>query len=247
MGVIFNVVDRIHNIIVKFVRAYLPEAKKPYYLKPVHQPTLDIHGVASKADVYNIGINPKVIEDGLTGGLYLIRYLAADGYRIKTPLFDLHIRVPGEYDGTETCLPEGLNPMVRLRPSTDYRGYVKEHVKIDFSGEDQPKGLISEFFCVAENAYNIFTAGSQFVLTGSYIRACGPDPSCGVYFVPVDDPSGEVKVTPLAKNSRSEIIGICPQTGHQYNRILIRTQYMGSSSKFLKTVRTIQGQIIEEV
>ena len=247
MSVVFDVIDKIHSIIVKYVPTYLPKAKKPYNLKPVHQPALDVHGVASKADVYNITTAPAVIEAGLNDGLRLIRYLAADGYRITTPLFNLRIRVPGEYEGTETCLPDGVHPVVRLVSSAEYRAYVKENVKVDFSGLEPLKGFISGFFDVDENAYNaLFAAGDQFILTGSDIRAEGPDPACGVFFVPVDDPSQEVRVTRIARNSQSQIIGICPQTGHQYNKIVIRTQYSGSSSRFLKTVRTIESSFVIE-
>jgi len=50
-----------HKIAVKFVHAFLPDVKKHYNLKAVHQPELYVHGIASKADVYNIGTSPKVI------------------------------------------------------------------------------------------------------------------------------------------------------------------------------------------
>ena len=109
MAIDFTVKDVMHKIQVKFIHAFLPEAKKAYYLKAVHQQELDIHGIASKADTYNISTSPKTIEEGLTVGLKLIEYLTADGFKIKTPLFTLRLRVPGEYDGSETHLPaEGL-------------------------------------------------------------------------------------------------------------------------------------------
>ncbi|MDR2053634.1 MAG: hypothetical protein LBP80_09485 [Treponema sp.] len=73
----------------KFVHAFLPDAKKPYNLKAVFQPELDIHGIASKAEVYNIEADPRVIEEGFTAACELIYYLAADGYKIKTPVFNL--------------------------------------------------------------------------------------------------------------------------------------------------------------
>jgi hypothetical protein len=60
----FKVKDIIHKITAKFVHAFLPGAKKPYYLRAVFQPELDIHGIASKAEVYNIETDPKVIEEG---------------------------------------------------------------------------------------------------------------------------------------------------------------------------------------
>ena len=53
MALDFTVKDVMHRIAVKFVHAFLPDAKKPYNLKAVHQPELDIHGITSKADVYN--------------------------------------------------------------------------------------------------------------------------------------------------------------------------------------------------
>jgi hypothetical protein len=144
MAIDFNVNDVMHRIVVKFIHAFLPEAKKPYNLKAVHQPELDIHGVASKADVYNIGTSAKVIEEGLTAGMRLIGYLAADGFRINTPLFNLKIRVSGEYDGSETRLPDGIFPVARLQTSAAFRKYLKERVKVDFSGIDQSDGLIAE-------------------------------------------------------------------------------------------------------
>ena len=54
MALDFIVKDVIHKLMAKYVHAYLPDAKKPYNLKAVFQPELDIHGIASKAEVYNI-------------------------------------------------------------------------------------------------------------------------------------------------------------------------------------------------
>jgi hypothetical protein len=246
MSVIENYEDTMHKIAVKFVPAFLPEAKKPYYIKPVHQRTLNIREVAGKAEAYNIGIDPKVIEDGLNGGLRLIRYLAADGYRITTPLFNLRIRVPGEYDGTEAGLPEGVTPVVRLGSSAEFRKYVKDSVQIEIDGVDDQNGRIAEFLDVEGNKRNsIFYPGDQFILTGSKIKVAGGDPFCGAYLVPVDNPAAEVRITRIAENTRSKIIGICPQTGHQYNKIVIRTQYAGSSIH-LKNIRTIESSFVIE-
>ncbi|MDR1470839.1 MAG: hypothetical protein LBT00_16295, partial [Spirochaetaceae bacterium] len=84
MALDFTVKDVIHKITAKFVHAFLPDAKKPYYLKAVFQPELDVEGVASKADVYNIEAKPKVIEEGFIAACELMLYLAADGYKIRT-------------------------------------------------------------------------------------------------------------------------------------------------------------------
>jgi len=134
MAIEFQVRDVIHNIIAKFVHTFLPEAKKPYNLKAMHQPELDIHGIASKADVYNLSVSPKTIEEGMNAGMELIYYLTADGYKIKTPLFNLRMRLPGEYNGSETHLNEEAFPSARIQPSAAFRNYLKDKVKVVIDG-----------------------------------------------------------------------------------------------------------------
>jgi hypothetical protein len=108
------------------------------------QPNLDIHGIASKAEVYNIEADPHVIEDGFNAACEVIYYLAADGCEIKTLLFTLHIRLPGEYDGAEPHLPASVRPEARLQASASLRKYIRERVRVKFDGVDQSDGLIAE-------------------------------------------------------------------------------------------------------
>ena len=236
-----------HKLAVKYVPAYLPEAKKPYNLKPVHQHALDIHEIAGMADSYKIGIDPRVIEEGLKGGLRLIERLAADGYRIKTSLFNLRIRVPGEYEGSEISLPDGVHPVVRLGPSAEYRKYVKERVQIEFDGLEPPVGIISGFLDIDEDEYKtIFVPGNQFKVKGRGIRVMGSDPACGVFFVNANDPLQEVRASRIADNTQTKIIGICPNTTWQYSKLVVRTQFFGSTTRFLKTVRVIESSFMIE-
>jgi hypothetical protein len=144
MALDFTVKDIIHKVMAKFVHAFLPDAKKPYNLKAVFQPELDIHGIASKAEVYNIEADPRVIEEGFTAACELIYYLAADGYKIKTPVFNLSIRLPGEYEGAETSLSEGVHPEARLQVSAALRSYIRKRVRVELDGIDQRDGLIAE-------------------------------------------------------------------------------------------------------
>ncbi|MDR0613858.1 MAG: hypothetical protein LBG45_10415 [Dysgonamonadaceae bacterium] len=118
MAIDFNLKDVMHRIIVKFYRAFLPNAKKKYILRTVYQPELDIHGIASKAEVYNITTPPKVIEEGLTDGLKLITCLVAYGFKIKTPIFNLKVAIPGEYDGVETHFPPPPPTALRRRDAS---------------------------------------------------------------------------------------------------------------------------------
>ncbi|MDR2764879.1 MAG: hypothetical protein LBB90_07600 [Tannerella sp.] len=113
MSLDFEVRDVTHRIVTKFFPAFLPNAKKKYYARSVLQTPLDIHSIASKAEVYNITTSPKIVEEGLAAGIQLMTYLLADGYEIRTGLVNMAIRIPGEYDGTETHLPAGMHPEVR--------------------------------------------------------------------------------------------------------------------------------------
>jgi hypothetical protein len=176
MSIDFAVKDVLHKLSVKFIHAFLPEAKKPYYLKAVHQPELDIHGIASKADVYNIATSPKVIEEGLTAAMELIYYLAADGYKIKTPLFTLKIKVPGEYDGSENRLAEGTFPRARLQTSANFRTYLEKNITVAFDGRDDAEGHIQmkkekvkdkKIRCLQQSFVLLF---SFFIFTFSFVN-----------------------------------------------------------------------------
>jgi hypothetical protein len=144
MALDFTVKDVIHKVTAKFVHAFLPDAKKPYNLRAVFQPELDVHGVASKAAVYNIETDPKVIEEGMNAFCELAYYLTADGYKIKTPLFSTRVRLPGEYEGAETSLPDGIKPELRMQAAAAYRKYINERVRVQFDGIDETDGLIAE-------------------------------------------------------------------------------------------------------
>jgi hypothetical protein len=144
MGIDFEVRDIAHKVTAKFVRVFLPDAKKPYNLRAVFQPELDVHSVASKAEVYNIETDPKVIEEGFNAACQLMYYLSADGYKIKTPLFTLRIRLPGEYSGSETTLPEGVFPEAGVQAAAAYRQYIRDRVRVQLDGVNEAEGLIAE-------------------------------------------------------------------------------------------------------
>ncbi|MDR3133876.1 MAG: DUF4469 domain-containing protein [Prevotellaceae bacterium] len=144
MTIDFKFKDVMHRITALFVPAYLPDAKKKYNLHAKHQPELDIHGIASKAELYDIATSPKVIEEGLTAGMELLSYLAADGYKIKTPVFTLKAAFPGEYDGSETHLPEGVLAQARLNVAPELQKFFGQSVRPDIIGVEENTGFITE-------------------------------------------------------------------------------------------------------
>jgi hypothetical protein len=246
MALDFTLGDVIHKITVKFTRAFLPDAKKPYNLKAVHQPDLDIYGVASKADVYNIETPPKVIEEGLTAGLELMYYLAADGYRIKTPLFNLHVRVPGEYDGSETHLPEGVFPEARLQASAAFRSYIRDNVRLEFDGIDVSEGFIAQ---IKDEAAGLIdesvTIGNLLTVRGSGLRIEGDDAhrgDIGLFFE--DDSGAKVKAAIIAVNEPRMLkvigpAGLTPGTG--YHLLILTQSSARNGSVVLKRLREIRS------
>jgi hypothetical protein len=64
---------------------------------------------------------------------------------------------------------------------------------------------INEFIDIEEEAVNsVFVPGNMFVISGTRIKIAGDDPSCGLYFVPVDEPSKAVKVERIGENTPSK-------------------------------------------
>jgi len=122
-----------------------------------------------------------------------------------------------------------------------------KYITVDITGVADGNAFIDEFIDRDENSVNeIFSPGNMFCINGNKIKLAGDDPSCGVFFVPVTDPSKAVKVIRIGENSASTVTGIAPDTHYQYNRIEIRTQYSGSTTTFLKAPRSIVSDFVLE-
>jgi hypothetical protein len=247
MALDFKVKDIIHKIMVKFILAFLPGAKKPYNLKAVFQPELDIHGIASKAEVYNIEADPRVIEEGFTAACELIYYLVADGYKIKTPVFNLSIRLPGEYEGAETSLPEDIHPEARLQASAALRRYIRERVQVEFDGIDQRDGLIAEALDEHTGQLDeVMTLGNLLTIRGYGLKieadAAHAD-QAGLFFD--DGSSAPVKAEILAVNEPRTLKAIVPASlviGKDYAlKVLTQSSAKGSSG-LLKSLREVQSE-----
>jgi hypothetical protein len=200
--------------------------------------------------VYNIGTSPKVIEEGLTAGMELIYYLAADGYRIKTPLFNLKIRVPGEYDGSETHLPQGTFPVVRLQTSAVFRKYLKEKVQVVFDGIDQSDGLIAQVTDEAtELVDEVATLGNLLTIHGFGLKIEADEAhqgDVGLFFVQADSSAESggtpVKVEIIAVNEPRTLKVIVPAAltaGSVYRLKIITQSSAKHSGTLLKDTREV--------
>jgi hypothetical protein len=247
MALDFTVKDIFHKVVVKFVHAFLPDTKKPYNLKAVLQSELDIHGVASKASVYNITTSPKVIEEGLTAAMELIYYLAADGYKIKTPLFNLRLRVPGEYDGGETRLADGTFPEVRLSVSSDFRNYIREHVQLEFDGIESNNGYIANVDDNADGTTDdVITVGGLIAVHGYGLKIesdAEHADQTGIFF---EDLNGvRTKAEVVAVNEPKTLKLIVPATltpDVDYYLVVVTQSSAKSSNHILKELREVRSE-----
>ena len=243
----FTIKDIVRKIIVKFTPAFLPNAVKPYNLKTVHQTELDINGIAMKAAVFNIPTSPKVIEEGLNAGFELMYYLAATGYTIKTPIFNLKISVPGQYDGTETHLPDGIYPMARLQTSAEFRKYLKEKVQVEFDGKDICESFITEAKDEATgNVSTMLTRGNILTINGTGLKIEGDDANkgkIGLFFVPKS--GTPIKASTIALNNPRSLIVHIPtelKKGVSY-RLSVETQSSPrNGGGILKKVRNFSSE-----
>ena len=245
MSLNFDLKDITHRVIVKFVQAWLPGAKKKYYAKAVFQPELDILGVASKASVYNITTAPEVIVEGFNAAIRLIIYLIADSYRFKCDLFHLNIRIPGEYDGTETHLPHGVPPEVRLTAGDLLRRYVRENVQVLFDGVDEINGLIGEILDEATGLIDVvFTLGNIVAVRGYGLKVDADAVHAGQAGVFLVNAAGqETPVKAIALNEPRLLKLLMPDAlpqGEAYT-LLVRTQSpVKGGSHLLKELREVK-------
>jgi hypothetical protein len=225
MAIDFVVKDIMHKITAKFIHAFLPDAKKPYYLRAVHQPELNVHGIASKADVYNITTSPRIIEDGFNAAIKLIYYLTADGYKIKTPLFNLRMRVPGEYDGAETHLPAGIFPVARMQPSASLREYLKERVQVQIDGKDDIEGYIAQATDEATGLVDeVATVGNILTIHGYGLKLESPTGfSPGVFFKPATGVPIEATVIAVNEPRTLKLVVPAALTDGQAYSLVVQT------------------------
>jgi hypothetical protein len=249
MAILFNVKEVMHRITAKFFPAYLPDAKKPYNLRAVHQPKLDIKGIASKAEAYGIPASPLLIEEGMTLGMELIYYLVSDGYEIDTPVFHLKAGFPGEYDGHETKLPDGTYPHGKITLAARLREYMRNNIEPQIEGIAQNEGYIAGFFDKASDTTDTYiTPGRMYVVHGVGLKIAADAEhaaDAGLYYE--DAETGErihEEMRDIMQNEPTVVSGQAPSgltPGKRYY-IVIRTQSAVGGNKLLKDVREVKSE-----
>jgi hypothetical protein len=245
MALDFTVKDVMHKIVAKFVHAYLPDAKKPYNLKAVFMPELDVHGFASKADVYNIETDPKVIEEGFIAACELIYYLAADGYKIKTPLFNTHVRLPGEYDGDEKSLHEGILPEVHMQRALPFRRFIETHCAVQIDGIEDENGHIGSALDEKTGQVDeVATIGNLLTIHGYGLKIESDEVhqlQMGVFFQPSSGVPPKAEIIAVNENRTLKVIVPALTAGTDYTLRIFTMSSAKSTGALLKAPRDMRS------
>ena len=80
MSLDFAAKDVIHQIVAKFTHAFLPEAKKPYNLRAVHQPELDVPKIIAVNEPRTLKIIVPALNPGTMYLLMIVTQSSAKGH-----------------------------------------------------------------------------------------------------------------------------------------------------------------------
>jgi hypothetical protein len=248
MGIITNYQGALHRIRVKLYPNYLPNIKGAFIARTDAEASLNIDKICeTMKDRGGFSGKYEDLVENVKQFLNEVAYQLCDGFAVNLRFFSIHPNIGGTFESVKDPHDPVKNPVkFKFRVLKTLRE-LKQHITIEITSVADGNAFIYEFTDTEEDSVNgLFVAGNLFTLSGSKIKVAGDDLGCGVFFVPVDDPSQAVKATRLAENSPTRIIGIAPSTGHQYNRIEVRTQYAGSGTTLLKTPRVITSDFIIE-
>ena len=242
--------DVLHRIRVRLYPNYLPGAEGRFFAKTDTEAYLGVERIcaALKNRGGFLGSYENLIEN-IKQFLDECAYQLCDGFGLNLGYYSVYPDIGGTFDSEKEVHDPKKNPIrFKFRTRLPLRDLVN-HIAVDITGVADGNAFIDEFIDRDEDSVNgLYAPGDMFCINGSKIKLAGDNPGCGVFFVPVGDPSKAVKATRIGENSASTVTGIAPDTNYQFNKIEIRTQYSGSTTTFLKVPRSIVSDfVLEEV
>jgi len=237
----------LHRIRVRLYPNYLNSVKGAYIAKTNNQRALSIEDICTAMKTRgDFTGNYDVLVDYVRQYNDEVAYQLCDGYSVSNSYYTVYPNIGGcfntaneEYDKKNHPISFRFTTMKKLRDLINY-------IAVEVEGIANVAGYIDTYTDNEENSVNgLYVPGNMFSIRGHKIKLAGESASVGVYFVPADDSSKAVKVTRIAENNPSKIIGIAPSTGYLQNKIEVRTHF-STSKVLLKTMKTITSDFLLE-
>ena len=248
MGYYTDIKEAKHKIKVKLYPNYLPANRGKYIARTNNENTLTIDEVCAalaartgyKGDYKKMAEYVKKYYDE-------VAYQLSDGFAVNNGYYSIHPHIGGTLNSSRESHNRKKNPICfRFRTKKMLKELI-ENISVEIGDIDSKNGFIDEFLDYDMNSVNsLFIPGNQFCISGLNIRIYGDNPACGLYFVPIDDPTSAIKAERIMENKPSKITGIIPAIKYSLNRIVIRTQFAGPGIPKLKTSRVITSRFTIE-
>jgi hypothetical protein len=240
-----NVNEVLHRIKVKLYPNYLPEAEGTYIARTENEASLSVEQVC--AALKNRGGftgDYDTLVDCVRQYFDEVAYQLCDGFAVSNKYFSVHPNVGGTFMNAAEIHDHEKHPInFRFRVRQALRK-LTEFIAVDVEGIADTHGYIDEFIDVFTHTENdALTPREMFIVHGHKIKVAGENLEVGLYFVNIENPAKTYKITAqeLAQNSASKIIGIVPTLFAGKFKVVIKSQYNGSASSFLKELRSVES------
>ncbi|MDR2702064.1 MAG: DUF4469 domain-containing protein [Spirochaetaceae bacterium] len=242
MSDIYAVKERMHKMRAKLYPSYLLNSEGAYIARTANEASVSTEDIC--ASMKNRGGYDGDYEEAVKTIRHFhleMLYQLADGFSANLGFFSVHPNIGGTFTNEKEAHDHKKHPVnfrfQALKPMRDLR----DEIEVIIEGVADTSGYIMEFLDIGTGAINeTYTNMNQFIITGYKLKVAGDDPEVGIYFEQVGGPT-KLKVTSLAENTSSKLIGMIPGGPNGTYKVVIKTQYSGSGSAFLKTPRVIES------
>jgi len=161
-------------------------------------------------------------------------------FSVNLDAFSVHPAIGGTFENENEAYDRQKHPVSFHFQSLKPLRMLRDNIEVLIEGKADIHGYIAECTDVATGAVNeTITPKNMCVLTGYKLKVAGDHPDVGVWFEQTDGPA-KLKVSNLAENTPTKLIGLLPDCPSGTYKVVIMTQYT-NSSKLLKDIRVIES------
>jgi len=216
MSDIYAVKEKLHKMRAKLYPSYLPKTEGTYIARTANEAAVSIEDIC--ASMKNRGGFDGSYEEAVKTMRHFFMemlYQLADGFSVNLGYFSVHPNIGGTFANEKEAHDHNKHPInfrfQALKPMRD----IRNEIDVIIDGIADTNGYIMDFTDVSTGAVNeSCTQMAEFIINGYRLKVAGDHPDVGVYFQ--HEGTNMIKVTSLAENTPSKLIGICPPAQPQW-------------------------------